>query len=431
MQSAFEGYKENLEEVAPLLSLTEAEIKALETPDRVIEKTLEITRDSGERVQLPAYRVQFNNARGPYKGGIRFHPKADLDEVMSLSALMAIKCAVLDLPLGGAKGGVTFDPKSYSKKEIEAVARAFARAFVHDIGSDKDIPAPDVYTTPEIMGFILDEYQKTKGVAEPGAITGKPISQGGSHGRDIATAQGAVYVLEELREKLNKKPDELRVAVQGFGNAGYHAASILSRLGYKIVAIADSKGGIQSEQGIDPEQAYKAKHEHDSIVEMYCKGSVCDDEKLKADGITILHGDDIVGVDCDVFIPAALDRVIREDNVHLLTASIVLEIANGPTTPEADRVLHERGVIVLPDVLVNAGGVTVSYFEWLQNKNGEQWSQTQVLEKLKPYMQQSFREVWDIHTVKNITLRKAAFMLGVLRIREAMKIRASSATEGL
>lgn len=423
MQSAFDGYRENIREVQDLLALTQSDITRFETPDRIIEKNLDIVRDSGEQVSLHAYRVQFNNARGPYKGGIRFHPKADLDEVKTLAALMALKCAVVGIPLGGSKGGVTFDPKGYSKKEIERVARAYARAFAEHIGVDRDIPAPDVYTTPEIMAYILDEYEKVVGHSEPGVITGKPLSLGGSEGRDSATAQGAVYVLEELRTLQGKKPSEMRVAVQGFGNAGYHAARLLHALGYPIVALADSKGGIASVRGIDPNDAHRVKHEHDSIMEMYCPGSVCDSEKLARDEAEIITSEEILTTPCDVLIPAALDRVITEANAQQIQASIILEIANGPTTPEADLILHQKGVIVVPDILANAGGVSTSYFEWIQNRTGERWEESHVLSKLKPIMTEAFKRVWDFSKEKGVPLRQAAFALGMSRILEAQKAR--------
>jgi glutamate dehydrogenase (NADP+) len=423
MHSAFDTYRENLKQAAVALGLSDGERLALEKPDRILEKKLEITRDSGEVVALQAYRVQFNNARGPYKGGIRFHPKADLDEVQALAALMALKCAVVNIPFGGAKGGVTFNPKEYSKKEIEKVARAFTRAFADHIGVAIDIPAPDVYTTPEIMAFMLDEFEQIVGRSEPGMITGKPLALGGSKGRDTATAQGAVYVLEALRQVQNKERADMKVAVQGFGNAGYHAARILHKLGYRIVALADSKGGIASVQGIDPEEAYRAKHESDALTEMYCVGSVCDSEKLARDQARVLTSEEVLTVECDVLIPAALDRVITEANADAITASIILEIANGPTTPEADALLEKRGVIVVPDILANAGGVSTSYFEWIQNRTGERWSEEIVFQKLEPLMIVAFGEVWDFSQEKQVSMRKASYAVGISRLLEAMRYR--------
>lgn len=416
MQDPFSFYTENLRAAGALLHLKAENVSALETPDRVIEKELEITRDSGETVMLPAYRVQFSNARGPYKGGIRFHPDADLNEVKALAALMALKCAVVNIPMGGGKGGVTFNPKEYSRSEIERVARAWARAFKDDIGESRDIPAPDVYTNAEIMGYILDEYQKVTHTIAPGVVTGKPLALGGSLGRESATSQGGVYVLEELREKLGKSRGELRVAVHGFGNVGYHAARILHLLGYTIVALADSRGGIIRERGLDPEAAYAAKHASHSITSLYCEGSVCDTARLSADGARIVLPEEVLTADCDVVIPASLDGVITATNATDIKASIIFELANGPTTPDADQLLAERGVIVVPDILANAGGVTVSYFEWLQNKTGERWSEEEVFSRLRPLMQEAFRELWQRKENYGVTLRQAAFMIGIERL---------------
>lgn len=420
--SPFENYRARLEHAAQALSLSPEEIKQLQTPDRILEKHIDVKRDDGTTASLQAYRVQFNNARGPYKGGIRFHPAADLDEVKALAALMAIKCAVVNIPMGGAKGGVAFNPKEYSKAEIERVARAFVGAFADHLGADKDIPAPDVYTNAEIMGYMLDEFEKLTGRKEPAMITGKPLELGGSEGRDAATGQGAVYVLEALREALGVPRGELRVAVQGFGNAGAHAAEILHALGYPIVALSDSKGGIYRAKSLDPAELYAIKHERDAITEMYCQGTVCDAEKLANDEAHIITNDELLTSDCDVLIPAALDNQITARNAPHVKAKIVLEIANGPTNPEADAILKERGIIVIPDVLANAGGVTVSYFEWLQNKQGEHWSEGEVLEKLKPIMVSAFEKVWHMAEEHGVTPRDAAFLVGIQRIVEATRI---------
>lgn len=414
----FENYKKNIAKVATLLNLTKEEVKILETPDHVLEKEISV---SGKKFK--AYRVQFNNARGPYKGGIRFHPGADLEEVKALAALMAIKCAVINIPLGGGKGGVVCDPKKLERGEIEEISRSFVRAFKDNLGKDRDIPAPDVYTNAEIMGYMVDEFEKISGRSEPGSFTGKPISLGGSLGRDSATGQGGVYVLEALREKMGKKREEFTIAVQGFGNVGYHAARILHYLGYKIVALSDSKGGVWSESGLDPNLAYKAKHEKDSITSLYCEGTVCDAQKLKSDRAKIITNEEILTSPCDVLIPAALDNQINERNAKDIKAKIVLELANGPTTPEADKILFEKGITVVPDVLANAGGVTVSYFEWVQNGMNFYWSEEEVLTKLKPIMEVALRSVSDLSVEHSVSFREAAFMLGVKRILKASEDR--------
>lgn len=412
-QTPFQNYQTNLKKAAKVLDLSEREIETLETADRILEKTITLKTAGGDK-ELVAYRVQFNNARGPYKGGIRFHPEADLDEVKALAAAMAIKCAVVNIPLGGAKGGVQFNPKDFSEKEIEEISRAWARAMADGIGKDKDIPAPDVYTTPQIMGYMMDEFEKVTGRSEPGVITGKPISLGGSQGRGTSTAQGGVYVLEELLRVTESAKTGLRIAVQGFGNAGYHVARILHNAGHIIVAVSDSKGGIYSEKGFDPEQLEAAKKEHGSLA--------IAKTKLNLDAKIITNGELLV-CDCDVLIPAALDRAINKDNAKDVKARFIVELANGPTTPEADDILHKKNIILIPDVLANAGGVTVSYFEWVQNGMNFYWTEKEVLEKLKPIMNSAFTDIWKLSKEHGTTLRDAAFIIGVKRIHEAMKAR--------
>ncbi|OGF19542.1 hypothetical protein A3G56_01005 [Candidatus Falkowbacteria bacterium RIFCSPLOWO2_12_FULL_45_10] len=409
VNTPFANYVENLTKAAAALNLTEPELKMLQTPDRIIEKKIKIILDSGEQKEFNAYRVQFNNARGPYKGGIRFHPAADIDEVKALAALMAVKCAAVNIPLGGGKGGVQCNPKELSKASLEKIARAWVGAMVEYVGEDKDIPAPDVYTTPEIMAQMLDEYEKIKGRSEPGFITGKPISVGGSEGRGTATAQGAVYVLEELALALGKEQGGLRVAIQGFGNAGFYAARILHGLGYKIVAASDSRGGIYSESGFNPDELMKIKQEQGSVAAL--------------PGARQINNEEIITCACDILIPAALDGQIHVDNARGVQAKIILEIANGATTPAADAILREQNIVVVPDVLANAGGVTVSYFEWVQNRMGYYWSEEEVFAKLKPIMVKAFQDAWRIANDKKITLREAAFVLAVERIIKAMRLR--------
>jgi len=413
-QTPFKNYQTNLRKAGKVLGLTAKEILALETPDRIVEHDIVIKTESGKSKKFPGYRVQFNNARGPYKGGIRFHPAADLDEVKALAAAMAIKCAVVNIPLGGAKGGVQFDPKSSSKKDIEAITRAWTRAMSKYIGKDKDIPAPDVYTTPEIMSFVMDEFEKIVGRSEPGVVTGKPLTLGGSEGRGTATAQGGAYVLNELLAVMELPKKKLRIAVQGFGNAGFNIARILHEAGHKIVAISDSKGGIYDITGFDPEEVFEIKKE---------KGKLPSGPELLQSGARVISNEELLTCECDVLIPSALDNQIRVDNAPNIKAKIILELANGPTTPEADDILAKRGITLVPDVLANAGGVTVSYFEWVQNGMNFYWTEQEVLEKLKPIMQKSFTDVWMLSKSHNVSLRDAAFMIGVKRIRDAMQAR--------
>jgi glutamate dehydrogenase (NADP+) len=417
---AFDQYKARLKEAADILSLSPEAVRDLETPDRILEKTLSVSL-GGVPSELPAYRVQFSNARGPYKGGIRFHPAADLDEVKALAAMMAIKCAVVDIPMGGGKGGVTFNPKAVSKEDVLEVSRAWARAFSDDIGPDKDIPAPDVYTNSEIMAVMLDEYEKTKGVKAPATFTGKPLDKGGIEGRDQATAMGGVYVLEAYVAEKGWKASDLKVAVHGFGNAGATAAELLHARGYKIVGLADSKGAVMSGKGLDPNVFQKVKQENKSVKEMYCNGTVCDEGLLERDSVVVGDPNAVLTMDADILIPAALDGVITAEVARAMRAKVVLELANGPTVAEADAILEERGIDVIPDVLANAGGVTVSYFEWEQNLKGTNYKRDEVNARLKDVMSKAWNDVSAFAKKHGITFRKASFVLAVERIVAAKK----------
>jgi glutamate dehydrogenase (NADP+) len=417
--SAFNQYKARIEETARILGLSADDVRTLETPDRVIEKALTVVIDGVER-QLPAYRVQFSNARGPYKGGIRFHPEADLDEVMTLAAMMSIKCAVVDIPLGGGKGGVTFDPKGLSKTDIEVVARAWARAFAPDIGPQRDTPAPDMYTNTEVMAVMLDEYEKVTGTKAPGTFTGKPVELGGIPGRDTATALGGVYVLEAyLKEKQKALP--LRVAIHGFGNAGATAASILHGRGFTIVGIADSKGSVMSAAGLNPAAFVQIKNENRSLRDMYCTGSVCDIGTLEREGVAIGAPDEVLTMDADILVPAALDCAVTDEIAKAVRATVILELANGPVSANADTVLAARGIDVIPDALANAGGVVVSYFEWLQNTTGQSMTRTEVNDRLQGVMHQAWDGVSRFAKSHDVPYREAAFALAIRRILDAKK----------
>jgi len=411
-QTPFEQIQYHMDKALTAQNVTGAERERFLTPDAIIERTLKVHTSKGEQ-EFPAFRVQFNNARGPYKGGIRFHQDADENEVAALAAAMSIKCAVVDIPLGGAKGGVAFNPKEYSPLDVTIVARAYARAFAEHLGVDKDIPAPDVYTTPELMSVMLDEYEKTVGRSEPGMITGKPIVVGGSRGRGEATARGGVFVLDEYVKEIGRNASDMRVAIQGFGNAGATAAYLLHAMGYKIVALSDSKGTIAKEEGLDPHVTDEAKRNGDSVLD-----AATVDQSIRTFGPA-----DILSIDCDIFIPAALDNQIRIDTVSAVTADIILELANNPTTPEADEILFAKGVTVIPDVLANAGGVTVSYFEWVQNRMQFYWSEEEVNTKLKEKIVSAYRDVLRVATIEKISQRQAAYRLAVARIHEAMKLR--------
>ena len=417
--SAFGDFKYHVGKAADLLGLPDETLEKLSTPDRILKADITIPLDAGGTATFPAYRVQFNNARGPYKGGIRFHPNADEDEVSALAAMMAIKCAVMGIPLGGGKGGVAFDPHKHSKNEIHEVARAYVRAFHEHLGSDIDVPAPDVSTNPEIMGVMLDEYEKITGKKDPGMITGKPLDKGGIVGRDTATADGAIIVLSELLKDQNKDPEKLSAGIQGAGNAGSRAATLLQQMGVRVKSIADRSGSIVCKVHLDLPKTLAAKDEKGTVRDTYCAGSMCDVASLEKDGCEVLGTEEVLFDDVDIIVPAALEEQIREDNVGQVKAGIVLEIANGPTTAGADEELSRRGVAVIPDVLANAGGVTVSYFEWLQNKSGETWDREQVRERLEETMRNAYRDVADFALTKNCTLREAAYALAISRILEA------------
>ncbi len=398
---AFEYFKHNVGKAADLLHLSEEARTKLMTPDRILRAELSIPLDAGGTAVFPAYRVQFNNARGPYKGGIRFHTSADEDEVEALAAMMAIKCAVVDIPFGGGKGGVNVDAKKLSPTELEALSRAYVRAFAEHFGPDTDVPAPDVNTTPQIMDWMLDEYEALTGTKAPAMITGKSVGNGGSLGRDTATADGALFVLNALLSDRHMSPDTLTAAVQGAGNAGAHAARLLSGLGTKVIALADSRGTLVDASGIDVVAVLSAK------------------EAGQALGEHLLPPGAVVEAACDLLVPAALEEQVRADNVARVTAGIVLEIANGPITPEADEALAARGVAIVPDVLANAGGVTVSYFEWLQNKAGESWVKGDVRDRLEATMKDAYRDVADFALDRGVSMREAAYALALSRILEA------------
>ena len=416
-------FKTILEEVLTKIEVSPAERKMLNEPQAIHREEITIKKDDGKKATFPAFRVQFNNARGPYKGGIRYHQDADLDEVKALAALMAIKTAVVDIPFGGGKGGVQCNPKDLSKRELQEVSRAYVRAFAKHLGPDIDCPAPDVNTTPDIMAWMRDEYEKITNTYAPAMITGKPLAYGGSLGRDTATARGGFFILQELVERDALDPSELRVVIQGFGNAGGHMAELLHGAGYTIVAVSDSHGGIYSPDGVDPVRIEKYKRKNGTVAGEYCTGSVCDLERMKMDGVKRITNEELLELPCDILIPAALDNVITADNAKNIRAKLILELANGPTTPEADAILAKKKVKVIPDVLANAGGVTVSYFEWVQGRSGEQWTAERIDHDLKRVMLAAFRDVRRTAYREKMTYREAAFAVGLRRIVAAMRAR--------
>lgn len=406
MNNPFENAMEQLTKAGTVLNLSEKNLALLSYPDRVIRVSIPVIMDNGELKVFIGYRSQYNNARGPYKGGIRFHPAVTEDEVKALSFWMTIKCAALGLPLGGSKGGVIVDPKKLSKTELEKLSRGYIRQLWRYLGSDIDVPAPDVYTNGEIMQWMREEFEKLAGKKDPGMITGKPIKDGGSEVREYATAQGGVYCVLELSKHMNFVPEKTTIAIQGFGNAGSHMAHILSESGYKIVGTSDSKGAIYSESGLDSAKLEEHKKKTGSVIGF--------------EGSKDISNEALLELEVDILIPAALEGVITEKNAPKIKAKTILELANGPTTPEADEILNTKGIVIVPDVLANAGGVTVSCFEWEQNNNGEHWTEEVVLEKLKTAMITAFGDIWSASEKYSVPLRKAAFVKAIERIVEKM-----------
>lgn len=404
----FKIAQRQIEHAASLLNLPKEAVEILKHPKRVLSVTFPVKMDNGEVRVFEGYRSQHNDAVGPTKGGIRFHPDVTLDEVKALSMWMSFKCGVVGLPYGGGKGGVICDPREMSKGELERVSRGFMEAIADIVGPEKDIPAPDVYTTPQIMGWMMDTFSRLKGFNSPGVITGKPLIIGGSKGRNEATARGCVFTIQEALKDMGKTPEGATVAIQGFGNAGRIAAKLLSELGCRVVAVSDSRGAIYDPQGLDLNRVEELKDQGDLAA--YGASFAIQPEKL-------------LELDVDILVPAALENVITSANAAQIKARIVAEAANGPTTPEADEILFGNGVKVIPDILANAGGVTVSYFEWVQNLMNYYWSEEEVNLKLKTAMTEAYRAVQDLATQYKTDLRTAAYMISMERISKAMEAR--------
>ncbi len=411
------------------MKLSENALQKLETPEHIYEFPVEFLLDNGEKMSVPGYRVQHNSARGPYKGGIRFHPDADLDEVKALAALMALKCAVSNIPMGGGKGGITVDPKKLSVFELERMSRAYFRIGTEKniFGVNKDIPAPDVYTTPQIMAWMLDEHEKILGYKSPGVITGKPLEVGGSLGRSYSTSQGGFFILQKYLEMKKKPLKNTRIAIQGFGNAGAYFAEIAQKAGCKIVAVSDSKGGIFcNDEGCDISKLHVYKKIGGSLRGNFCQSNSedsCDIQKMEEAKVKMLSNEELLHLDVDVLVLAALDGVVHEENADTIKAGMILELANGPVTPEADEILSKKNIDVLPDILVNAGGVTVSYFEWVQNRSGDVWEEKYVNQKLEKIIIHAFEDLVKIKEKYDVLYREAAFILSIQRIVNAMELR--------
>jgi glutamate dehydrogenase (NADP+) len=413
--NVFEDALARLERIGNEAGVAPEVIDALKSPKAMLTASLPVRMDDGSTKRFTAYRCCYNDALGPTKGGIRFHPGVTQEEVQALALWMTVKCAVMGLPYGGAKGGIVVDPKRLSHMELERLSRAYMRAMVDFIGPDTDIPAPDVNTNARIMGWMADEYQTIKRIKAPGVITGKPIALGGIYGREEATGRGAFISIQELAKRRGFKPEKIRVAIQGFGNAGYHTAKLLQDSGYQVVALSDSKGAIYSEKGFDIESLNRNKQATRELQGVYCNGSVC--ELVEHDRIS---NEELLELDVDLLVPAALEGVIGPQNIDRIRAPMIAEVANGPIISEVEDSLRERDILVLPDVLVNGGGVTVSYFEWVQNQQGFSWTLDEVETRLQAMLSKAFQEVWDLAADEEVSLRSAAYILALRRIASAI-----------
>jgi glutamate dehydrogenase (NAD(P)+) len=404
----FEAVQGFLDQAADRIGLDGGARKVLSTHRREVAVSVRVPRDDGSFDVLDGWRIQHNGARGPFKGGLRFHPNASLDEFRCFSALMTWKTALLDVPFGGAKGGVRVDPKELSDEELERLCRAFFSAIEPVVGPQRDIPAPDVNTGPREMAWMYDEYAKHRGDT-PAVITGKPIELGGSLGRDSATGRGAVICLDRIAHQRGWSRDKIRLAVEGFGNAGSWFAILAAEMGFRVVAASDSRGAVVNDEGLDPHRILAHKRDTGSVVDLK--------------GAETIDGKDIFGVNCEVLAPAALEASIDSAVADAIRANLVLEVANHPVVPEADRALTDRGVAVIPDILGSAGGVTVSYLEWVQNLQRERWSESHVNQRLRELMEAAVDEVLDRANRGATTHRMAAYEIAVERVAEAGRLR--------
>ena len=415
MESAFANAKRQIDDISGLLedeyqnkSQFRQAIQLLKKPQRLLKKKITIKLDDGKSKSFVAYRSQHNDARGPFKGGIRFHTQVSLDEVKALSTWMSIKCAVVNIPYGGSKGGIIFNPKELSENELKRLCQKYAEFLTPYIGSWIDVPAPDVNTGEKEMAWMLDAYEKKVGQHAPATFTGKPIALGGSLGRTEATGQGGFYTLQNYILRIRTLPARTTIAVQGFGNVGYWFAKFASEAGFKIAAISDSSGAVYDAKGLNIDMLAKLKDKGSPFKEIAVK------KKMK-----FIGNDELLELPVDILVPAALENVITKENAKKVRAKVILEMANGPTTPDAEEILLKKGIDILPDVLCNAGGVTVSYFEWVQNLHGYRWTLDRVNEELKEIMNKAFNDIYDLTKKRKISFRQAAYLLALKRIVDA------------
>ncbi len=425
--SLFSNALSRLQRAAQYIEFDSEALQRLREPISMFEVVVPVRMDNGSLKLFHGFRVRHDDTRGPTKGGLRFHPQVNLDEIKTLAFWMTCKCAVVGVPFGGAKGGVLVDPKQLSRLELERLSRGYIQRMADFIGPAKDVPAPDVYTNAMIMGWMMDEYSKIHRERTPAVITGKPIPLGGSLGRDDATGRGAYYCIKELEKIRNWNPATIRVAVQGFGNAGQHVARLLHKDGYCIIAVSDSRGGILQQEGIDISKVIQSKNLGQGI---YTQRSVCDcqncgqsDCQCKTDKnatLTQISNQELLELDVDLLIPAALEEQIVVGNAKNVKASVIIEVANGPTSAAADAILNENGILVVPDILANAGGVTVSYFEWVQNRTGDSWDRENVTSRLQSIMSREFNNVYRLMELHQVDMRTAAYVHALTRLGEAV-----------
>jgi glutamate dehydrogenase (NADP+) len=412
MAALFTKARKRLKAAARELGVHRDVIEKLKYPKETLAATLMVRMDDGSRRAFKAWRCRYDDTRGPTKGGIRYHPKVNLDEVMTLAFWMTFKCAVANLPFGGGKGGVSADVKKLSRTELERLSRAYIQAFARFIGPDRDIPAPDMYTNGIVMAWMADEYSKMADAPTPSVITGKPVALGGSEGRIDATGRGGYYVIRKLEDELGLAPGKSRVVLQGFGNASFHCARLLHDDGYVIVGLSDSRHAIYDPDGLDPHQVMAHKRATGSVSGAPSNGT-----------LTELTNAELLESDCDLLIPAAIENQIIATNAAAIKASVIVELANGPTSIEADPILAAAGKIVVPDVLANAGGVTVSYFEWVQNKSGFYWDEAEIHTRLKAVIEPEAVKIWALAGEKGVDMRTAAYVHALGRIAEAVEAR--------
>ncbi len=408
--------QKQFKKIAKFLNLESEIIQQLKEPQRILKFQIPVRMDNGKIKVFFGFRSQHNNSLGPYKGGIRYHPNVSEDGIKALSMLMTWKCSLVGLPFGGGKGGVIINPLELSKNELERLSRGYVNKVFPLIGPDIDIPAPDVNTNAQIMAWMDDEYSKLKGKDLPAAFTGKPLEMWGIKGREEATGYGGVIILEKLSKIFDLKPEKTTLVIQGFGNVGYYFARFAFKKGFKIIAISEAEGGIYVSKGLNPEKTLKCKEVKGKIAGCYCAGSVCDTsfgEKIT--------NKELLQMPVDVLVPAAVENVITKENAPKIKAKYIIEMANGPVTPEALSILNKRKVLSVPDILANAGGVVVSYFEWLQSKEKKKWKKRKVLEELSAILGKAFDKVRDLSQREKISLRKAAYFIAINKVAKAIK----------